>query len=260
MGTRFTSRNNRIDVYPEARVSGTLGPTGPTGSTAGATGPTGPTGATGKGATGPTGAGSGFTGATGPTGDAGPLGPVGPTGASGATGTSGGTGPTGPGSTGPTGPGATGPTEGILDFATFYGNAPSDYGSTIAVGAAVDFPRAGPAAVGTGITRLSAGIFQLATPGIYSVFWQVSITEAGQLQLTTNHGVSPIPGTTVGRATGTSQIVGSTLITTTVVDQTISVTNPAGNPIALTVTSDAGGSSAQSPTLVIEFVGTPPPG
>jgi hypothetical protein len=137
----------------------------------------------------------------------------------------------------------------------FYGNAPGDYAATIAVGANMDFPRAGPTAA-IGITRTGPGTFQLATIGKYRVSWQASINEPGQLQLTTTlMGGSVFPGSTVGRATGTTQIVGETTIQTTSADQIISVTNPATNSAALTVTPIAGGASAVSPTLVIERLG-----
>ncbi len=239
---RIAGRNNRLDVYPEG-VSGDVGPTGPTGP-----GPVGPTG--------PTGPANGVTGPTGPTGRTGPTGPTGRVGPTGATGTTGPTGPTGPGG-GPVGPtGPTGPTGGLVDYGMFFGNATAtpesgDYAATIAVGANIDFPRSGPNAA-LGITRLSAGNFQLAAIGKYHVSWQVSVDEPGQFQLTTTTGPAIFPGSTVGRATGTSQIVGDTMITTTVPNQIISVTNPATNSTALTVTPIAGGPDTVSPTLVIE--------
>jgi len=57
--------------------------------------------------------------------------------------------------------------------------------------------------------------------------------------------------TVVGRATGTSQLVGTTLITTTKTNSILTVRNPAGNSTALTITPQAGGTRAVSASLVI---------
>jgi hypothetical protein len=118
------------------------------------------------------------------------------------------------------------------------------------VGSPVPFPQNGPS---SGIaTRLSSSTFNLPNVGTYEVKWQVSITEAGQLQLAIG-GVG-LPATVVGRATGTSQIVGSTIITTSVPNSVLSVINPVGNAAALTVTPFAGDGSVNpvSATLAIE--------
>jgi hypothetical protein len=112
----------------------------------------------------------------------------------------------------------------------------------------MDFPNVGPAAVGTGITRTSAGNYQLAVVGTYEVSWQISITEPGQLELSLNG--TPVPNSTVGRATGTNQIIGNTVVTTTSINTALSVTNPGGS--AITPTPDAGGATAVSATLVIK--------
>lgn len=194
-----------------------LGPTG-------ATGPTGVTGLTG--ATGSTGA-TGLTGATGPTGD------IGPTGATGST-------------------GATGPTGGVLDFADFYALMPPDNTATVAVGGDVDFPRDGPFS-GAGIARTGADTFNLSAIGSYQVLFQVSVTEAGQLVLTLNSGAGAVElaYTVVGRATGTSQIVGMALVQTSVINSILTVRNPASESTALTITPLAGGTESVSAHLVI---------
>ncbi|MFA2811958.1 collagen-like repeat preface domain-containing protein [Bacillus mycoides] len=212
-----------------------LGPTGVTGLT-GATGPTGDIGPTG--ATGPTGD-IGPTGATGPTGVTGPTGDIGPTGA---------TGPTG--DIGPTG--ATGPTGGVLDFADFYALMPPDNAATVAVGGDVDFPRDGPFS-GAGIARTGADTFNLSAIGSYQVLFQVSVTEAGQLVLTLNSGAGAVElaYTVVGRATGTSQIVGMALVQTSVINSILTVRNPASESTALTITPLAGGTESVSAHLVI---------
>ena len=67
-------------------------------------------------------------------------------------------------------------------------------------------------------------------------------------------GAGPVAlGYTVfGRATGTSQITGEALVTTTVVNSALSVMNPIGNSTALTITPLAGGSSPVAASLVIQ--------
>ena len=57
--------------------------------------------------------------------------------------------------------------------------------------------------------------------------------------------------TVADRATGTSQIVGMALVTTTVVNSVLTVRNPAGNAAALTITPLAGGTRPVSAHLVI---------
>ena len=222
-----------------------VGPAGPRGH-AGSTGPTGPccTGATGPvGATGAT----GTAGATGPTGSTGTgsVGPTGPTGSSGATGPSGG--PTGAtGASGATG--STGAAGGILNFADFYALMPSDNSATVAPGADVSFPEDGPTSSG-GITRTGPSSFQLAAIATYQVLFQVSVSEAGQLILTLNG--DDLAYTVVGRATGTSQLVGMALVTTSSTYSVLTVRNPSGNSTALTITPIAGGTRDVSAHLVI---------
>ena len=61
--------------------------------------------------------------------------------------------------------------------------------------------------------------------------------------------------TVTGRATGTSQIVGMTVLTTTAVNSVLTVRNPAGNAAALTITPLAGGTRPVSAHLVITQIG-----
>ena len=58
----------------------------------------------------------------------------------------------------------------------------------------------------------------------------------------------------MGRATGTSQIVGESLITVGA-NTTLEVINPAGNASALTITPIAGGTHSVSAHLVVQRVG-----
>jgi len=185
----------------------------------------------------------GSPGATGETGATGATGPVGATGATGAQGAVRPQGPSGAqGDQGVPGP------AGSTDSAEFYALMPPDNAVTVAPGAAVAFPHDAPT-VPT-ITRLDPSTFALAAAGTYRVSFQVSVDEAGQLELSLDS--TPLAYAVVGRATGTSQLVGDSLITTTSADSTLQVVNPAGNSPAVTITPDAGGTQHTSASLVIE--------
>jgi hypothetical protein len=185
-------------------------------------------------------------------GPAGPQGPQGTQGAQGPQGTQGAQGPQGTqGAQGPQGTqGAQGPqgTPGTaLSFADFYALMPPDNAATVGAGTAVSFPRAG-AASGTDIVQSNSTTFTLATAGIYLVTFQVSVTEAAQLVLTQN-GVE-LAQSVVGRATGTSQIFGTSMVTASAGD-ILQVNNPAGESFALTITPLAGGTDPVSAHLTI---------
>ncbi|MBQ8659073.1 MAG: collagen-like protein [Clostridia bacterium] len=219
---------------------GPQGPQGPAGET-GATGPQGPAGATGP--IGP----QGPAGETGPTG---PQGPAGETGATGPQGPAGATGPIGPqgpaGETGATGP--QGPAGGVLNYADFYALMPPDNAATVAPGTDVSFPQDGPNS-GADIVRTGPSSFNLGLIGAYQILFQVGVSEAAQLLLTLNG--ADLEYTVVGRATGTSQIVGMAIVETTSVDSVLTVRNPAGNAAAITITPLAGGTRPVSAHLVI---------
>ena len=141
-------------------------------------------------------------------------------------------------------------------FADFFALMPPDNAATVAVGGAVDFPQDGPASGNGVISRTSASTFNLAAIGTYQVMFQVSVSEAGQLVLDLDSGAGTVelPYTVVGRATGTSQIAGMSLITTSVVNSTLSLHNPAGNSTALTITPLSGGTHPVSAHLVITLL------
>ena len=238
--------------------TGPTGPQGPTGEVSTIPGPTGPTGPQG-----PTGAASTIPGPTGPTGAQGPTGEEstipGPTGETGPQGPTGAQGPTGeastiPGPTGAQGPtgdtgaaGATG-TGGLIAFSDFFALMPPDNAATVAAGTDVEFPQ--DVATNTIITRTSASTFDLPNIGTYEVMFQVSVSEPGQLVIALG-GVEQA-FTVVGRATGTSQIVGFSFITTTVINTILSIRNPAANSTALTITPLAGGTQSVSAHLTIK--------
>ena len=216
------------------------GPPGPQGPI-GARGPQGP-----KGDQGPLGP-RGFPGPQGEVGPAGPQGPQGEVGPIGPQGPQGEVGPVGPqGPQGEVGP--AGPAGGILNYADFYALMPPDNSATVAPGTDVSFPQDGPNS-GSGIARSGPDSFTLADIGVYQVLFQVSVTEAGQLILTLNG--ENLEYTVVGRATGSSQIVGMAIVETAVIDSVLTVRNPAGSAAALTITPLAGGTRSVSAHLII---------
>jgi len=140
---------------------------------------------------------------------------------------------------------------GVLStFADFYALMPGDNSTTVGVGTAVAFPQTGPI---SNISRSSATQFVLPAIGTYQVNFQVSVTEPGQLVvgLDGSTGATELAYTVVGRATGTCQIVGTCLASTTVVNSVLTIRNPAGNSTALTITPIAGGTRPVSAHLVI---------
>jgi hypothetical protein len=196
---------------------------------------------------------AGTVGAAGSVGEAGTVGAAGSVGASGSVGEAGAVGEAGTvgaaGSVGAAGAvGPAGPAGGVFGFADFFALMPPDNAATVAPGTDVSFPQNGPIS-GTAITRTGPSTFNLAAIGTYQVLFQVSVTEPGQLILTING--ADLAYTVVGRATGTSQIVGMALVQTTVANSILTVRNPAGNSTALTITPLAGGARPVSAHLVI---------
>ena len=217
---------NGIDTgLPSRGIQGVAGPQGPAGATGpiGATGPQGPQGI------------QGIQGEPGPAGETGPQGPVGETGPQGPQGIQGEVGPQGPAGV-------------VANFADFYALMPADNATPVGAGEDVAFPQNGPTSNST-ITRLTDNSFSLSEVGTYLVMFQVSVTEPAQLVLTLNG--EEIPYSVVGRAAGTSQIVETILITTTIATSTLTVRNPAANATALTITPNAGGNESVSAHLVI---------
>ena len=152
------------------------------------------------------------------------------------------------GSRGPAGPeGSSSPSA----YAEFYALMPPDNAATVAAGAPVQFPNDGPTM--GGITRLNSAEFVLPRTGTYNVNFSVSVTEPGQLVIALDSGgaMVELPYTVYGRATGTSQIVGDSLITTNTPNSTVELRNPAGNTPALTITPFAGGAKPAVASIVI---------
>jgi hypothetical protein len=130
---------------------------------------------------------------------------------------------------------------------------PGDNAVTVQPGTAVQFPQNGPAVGNGSLTRTNGSTFLLSNIGTYNVSFVVSVSEAGQLELALN-GVA-LPYTVAGRATGTSEIVGESLVTTTTVNTLLTVENPAGENTALSITPLAGGTDPVSATLEIQQFG-----
>jgi hypothetical protein len=126
---------------------------------------------------------------------------------------------------------------------------PGDNSATIAPGSAIQFPNDG-VSNNSIITRISASTFNLATVGIYEIFFQVSITEPGQLVIVLNN--TELSYSCIGRATGTIQLVGMTIINTTLADSILSINNVAANATALLLTPNAGGNNNVSCNLLIK--------
>ena len=136
-------------------------------------------------------------------------------------------------------------------FVEFYALMPGDNTATVAPGTPISFPQNGPTS-GTIIRSSTTPTSEFIIPdvGTYSITWQVSIAEAGQLVLVVN-GVEDAR-TLVGRATGTTQIIGNTLLTTSTLNTIVSLNNPTGNAVALTVNPIAGGTRAVSASIIIK--------
>jgi hypothetical protein len=132
---------------------------------------------------------------------------------------------------------------------------PPDNAATVAAGAPVQFPQSGPAS--GGIIAVNTAEFLLPDVGTYSVSFSVSVTEPGQLVVARDSGgvTVELPYTVYGRATGTSQIAGDALVTTTAANSTIELRNPAGNTPALTITPLAGGAQPAVASIVIQRLG-----
>jgi len=127
---------------------------------------------------------------------------------------------------------------------------PPDNAATVAIGGAVQFPQDGPKT--GGIVRSGPSTFVLPEVGTYRVAFSVSVDEAGQLALAINS--VELPYTVYGRATGTSEISGEALVTTSAKNAVLDVIN-SGSAAALTVTPKAGGTHAAVASIVVQQLG-----
>ena len=140
---------------------------------------------------------------------------------------------------------------GVLDFSDFYALQGTDNFGPTAGGTAIMFPRDGSTTAA--ITRLGPSTFLLPTIGTYLVQFQVDVRAAAQLQLSLNG--TALPDTVVGRATGQTQIIGLSLVTTSTAGSVLAVINPLGNiPLDVasgTVPPDQSGNNPVSSHLTI---------
>ena len=114
----------------------------------------------------------------------------------------------------------TGPQGSVLNYADFYALMPPDNATTVAPGTNVSFPQDGPNS-GSAITRIGPSTFNLSEIGTYQIYFNVQVSEAGQLELTLNG--NPLDYTVSGRATGTSDISGMFLVTTESINSILAV-------------------------------------
>jgi hypothetical protein len=142
----------------------------------------------------------------------------------------------------------------LIAYSDFYGMMPGDNATVVGAGTGVQFPEDGP--TNGLITRLDASTFSLRNVGVYEVQFQVSVSEPGQLVIALDNGTGfmEVANSVVGRTTGACQIVGISLIQTTVPNTLLSIFNPSGNAPALTITPFAGGTHAVSCHLVIKQI------
>ena len=140
------------------------------------------------------------------------------------------------------------PVQTTISFGDFYALMPSDNASPIAVGSSVEFPRINTVS-GTDISG-SNSIFTLGPIGVYQVSFQVGVTDVSGCQLGLALNGTLLPGSVVGTL-GSNSINGVTLVTTTIVNSTLSVINPTGNARSIIVTANLGGVQAVAAHLVI---------
>lgn len=130
----------------------------------------------------------------------------------------------------------------------------NDYTTTVAVGAAIPFPR--DDFLSGGIIRSSTTEFLLPFAGTYKVDFIIQTTELGQWQVSVA-GVA-VANSTVGNQNPTSGghlFTGVAFVTTVSNDVLMSVINPAGNSTALTITPPGGAvTHANVQSLVIRRI------
>jgi hypothetical protein len=132
-----------------------------------------------------------------------------------------------------------------VNFADFYALMPGDNISSVPIGGAIAFPR-------TDIPNsiIIAGINQFILPdaATYEISFQVSVSEPTQLGISLNGFL--VPASVVGRATGTTQLTGLSLITTTLPYTSLNIVNT--GYAAITLPPMAGGINPVSAHLIIK--------
>jgi hypothetical protein len=133
---------------------------------------------------------------------------------------------------------------------------PTDNAGFIAIGAPILFPNDGFSQGSITRDPASLGSFVLNNVGTYRIDFYATVTESAQLilALDTGSGVVEIPNSVVGRATGTSIISGFIFLQVVVPGSKISLRNPVGNNIPITITPSSGGTRAISSRIIINRI------
>lgn len=121
---------------------------------------------------------------------------------------------------------------------------------TIGGGTPVLFPLDGP--TNNIITRINEGQFNLLNIEVYEVNFQISTDTPGQFVIVLND--IELDYTVVGRATGTCQIVGISLVQTYIINSILSINNPIGKITSISITPFAGGTRPVSAHLIIKQI------
>ena len=135
-----------------------------------------------------------------------------------------------------------------MEYADFYALMPPNNAADVAPGDDLDFPQDGPSN-GTAISRTGPDSFNLVGTGVYQILFCVEVNQSGQLVLTLNG--TELPYTVTGRYTGSSMIVGMSIIQTSAANSVLTVRNPSGNFTTLGITPLAGGTWPVSAHLII---------
>lgn len=143
----------------------------------------------------------------------------------------------------------------MASYADYYGLVPGSNDDPVAAGDAIDFPVEG-ANDGGNITSNGSDTLTVADAGTYLVLFEAAVTGSSQLVLAVNG--SEVASTTVGRTSGTGQIIGMS-IQELPAGSTLQVRNPASANSSVTVTPTAGGEDPVSVHLIVIQLATAEP-
>jgi hypothetical protein len=141
-----------------------------------------------------------------------------------------------------------------LGYGALYGQAPSDYSSTIAVNAPVPFPHVSSSFGGITLNSNTTDVI-LPVIGTYDVEFVVSVAAVSQLTLWLDPDTGTfarLANTTFGVATA-GTIIGRAVVVTTAVNSKIRVVNDT-SATAITVPSSLGGTNPSTQTFIIKRI------
>lgn len=130
----------------------------------------------------------------------------------------------------------------FLTYANFYGLQPTNNLPQVLPGMAVEFPTDGP--MFGDITRLSSSQFNIATTGNYLVMFNITVVEPAELCVSLNG--NELFQTLVARAMSETQLSGNYIITVTDPNTVLSIVNPVGTPMSVTLSANTGTGSGKS--------------